>query len=110
MGGLSHHEIVQIDLLQKEMPAQIIPGSNQIISCNDFIEQLESLHKKESQEYFRDRIAKSVAQIDVPGVKADMDSTADFDFSINWEIARFPIKSKLASDQFKVKHLVLTLY
>ena len=47
-GGLSHHEVVSIANLQKEIPAQIIPGSNQIISVNDYLQQLESLHKKET--------------------------------------------------------------
>ena len=47
-GGLSHHEVVSIANLQKELPAQIIPGSNQIISANEYLTQLESLHKRET--------------------------------------------------------------
>jgi hypothetical protein len=45
VGGLSHHEMCSIAELQKNMNAQIIPGSNEIITPKDFLNQLENLHK-----------------------------------------------------------------
>ena len=36
-GGLSHHEVASIANLQNEIPAQIIPGSNEILSCNEYL-------------------------------------------------------------------------
>jgi hypothetical protein len=38
IGGLSHNEIVNIANLQNEIPAQIIPGSNEIITVDDFLD------------------------------------------------------------------------
>ena len=36
-GGLSHHEVVNIANLQGELPAQIIPGSNEIYSVEEYL-------------------------------------------------------------------------
>jgi hypothetical protein len=33
LGGLSHHEMCSISELQKTLPAQIVPGSNEIINA-----------------------------------------------------------------------------
>ena len=60
-GGLSHHEVVSISNLQSEIPAQIIPGSNQIISCSEYLSQLESLHKKETIQNFKERILREAS-------------------------------------------------
>jgi len=47
-GGLSHHEVSAISNLQETLRAQIIPGANEIISCKEFLKQLENLHRKET--------------------------------------------------------------
>ena len=44
-GGLSHHEMCCMAELQANFPAQIVPGSNEIITANTFLKQLEILHK-----------------------------------------------------------------
>ena len=44
IGGLSHHEICSIADLQENLKAQIVPGSNEIITPNTFLKQLEDLH------------------------------------------------------------------
>ena len=36
-GGLSHHEVVNIANLQGELPAQIIPGSNEIYNVEEYL-------------------------------------------------------------------------
>ena len=45
IGGISHHEICSIAEMQKTLSAQIVPGSNEIITPNQFLKQLEKLHK-----------------------------------------------------------------
>ena len=45
IGGLSHHEMCSIAELQNKIKAQIVPGSNEIITPNQFLKQLEDLHK-----------------------------------------------------------------
>lgn len=45
LGGLSHHEMCCMAELQNNLPAQIIPGSNEIITPKMFLKQLENLHK-----------------------------------------------------------------
>jgi hypothetical protein len=34
VGGMSHHEVVGISLLQEELSAHIVPGSNEIFSSS----------------------------------------------------------------------------
>lgn len=36
-GGLSHHEVVNIANLQNQISAQIIPGSNEIYSVEEYL-------------------------------------------------------------------------
>ena len=45
IGGLSHHEICSIAELQQKMNAQIVPGTNQIVTPTEFLDQLEKIHK-----------------------------------------------------------------
>lgn len=52
VGGLSHHEIVSISNLKKESSSQIIPGSNQIISPKEFIEQMEHMNQEDTIDEF----------------------------------------------------------
>ena len=60
-GGLSHHEVVNIANLQTEIPAQIIPGSNEIFSVEEYLNQLGSLHKRETIADFNNRIMNEKA-------------------------------------------------
>mmetsp|Transcript_2080 Transcript_2080/g.3134 ORF Transcript_2080/g.3134 Transcript_2080/m.3134 type:complete len:170 (-) Transcript_2080:16-525(-) len=50
-GGLSHHEICSIAELQKTLSAQIVPGSNEILTPTEFLTQLEELHKVNMKEW-----------------------------------------------------------
>jgi hypothetical protein len=61
MGGLSHHEIVGISNLQNEISAQIVPGSNEIYSSSQFLNQLETLHRPDKERDFTDRILKGTS-------------------------------------------------
>lgn len=45
IGGLSHHEICQAAVLQENLNAQIVLGSNEILTPNEFLKNLENLHK-----------------------------------------------------------------
>lgn len=83
VGGMSHNEIVEIDLLQKEIPAMIVPGSNEIISSWKFSEQMANLGKKEAIDDFKNRIMATVAQVEVPNYVGESESTADLDTAIN---------------------------
>ena len=60
-GGLSHHEVVNIANLQQEIPAQIIPGSNEIVSVEEYLTQLGSLHRREVLSEFNERIMHEAA-------------------------------------------------
>jgi len=55
-GGISHHEVVNIANLQKELNAQIIPGSNEIFSVDEYLTQLSGLHKPNTLPDFNSRI------------------------------------------------------
>jgi ribosomal protein S24E len=61
MGGLSHHEIVGISNLQTEISAQIVPGSNEIYSSSQFLNQLETLHRPDKEKEFTERILKGAS-------------------------------------------------
>lgn len=52
IGGLTHHEMCSITILQETLNAQIIPGSNEIVTPKEFLTQLENLHKKENDSHF----------------------------------------------------------
>jgi hypothetical protein len=52
VGGLSHHEIVSISNLQHECASQIIPGSNEVYSVKEYIDQMEILNKPDSIKDF----------------------------------------------------------
>jgi len=45
IGGLSHHEICSISEMQQTFKAQIVPGSNEILTHHQFLNQLLRLHK-----------------------------------------------------------------
>lgn len=55
-GGMSHHEVVNIANLQAELNSQIIPGSNEIFSVGEYLNQLGSLHKPNTLRDFNARI------------------------------------------------------
>ena len=85
VGGLSHHELVSISNLKKESSSQIIPGSNQIISPKQFIEQMENMHKQETIEEFENQIV-NMHHLKNRGISVDDESLLgdkDFDFTIN---------------------------
>lgn len=89
-GGLSHHEVVNIANLQKELPAQIIPGSNEIFSVQEYLDQLESLHRKENIMQFKDQVMKEASwgekgpDLDDTDLNLNDNYDADLDYTINF--------------------------
>ena len=88
-GGLSHHEVVNIANLQSEIPAQIIPGSNEIYSVEEYLNQLGSLHKRETLVEFNHRIMNEAAiygadNADDSELLGDPDIDPELDFTINF--------------------------
>ena len=88
-GGLSHHEVVNIANLQAEIPAQIIPGSNEIYSVEEYLTQMGSLHKRETLVEFKSKIMRESIQqyedVDDNGLLGQNEGEADLDFSINFD-------------------------
>ena len=88
-GGLSNHEVVNIANLQGEIPAQIIPGSNEIFNVEAYLQQLGSLHRRETLVEFKNRIMSEAAVYEAENVDDDEllgngEGEADLDFSINF--------------------------
>lgn len=86
-GGLSHHEVVNIANLQQEIPAQIIPGSNEIFSVEEYLSQLSSLHKRETIAEFNHRIMNEAAIYEAENeseLLGDQDVDPELDFTINF--------------------------
>ena len=86
-GGLSHHEVVNIANLQGEIPAQIIPGSNEIYNVEEYLAQMGSLHKRETLVEFKNKIMTESHQFendDDDELLGQNEGEADLDFSINF--------------------------
>lgn len=88
-GGLSHHEVVNIANLQAELPAQIIPGSNEIFTVEEYLTQLSSLHKAETLAAFNSRIMSEAAIYEANEDQEDEllgnpEIDPDLDFTINF--------------------------
>lgn len=86
-GGLSHHEIVSLERLQTQLDTRIVPGSDQIISPNDYLSNIETLNKKETLIQFKedvlgavkkDNMTDSTAEYNL-GDEALLNVTLDFD-------------------------------
>ncbi len=76
IGGLSHHEIVSIANLQEVFNAQIIPGSNEILNTKEYLQQLEKLHKKETDAAFLKK-AEKPEEFDNDEINEDDDDDED---------------------------------
>lgn len=88
-GGLSHHEVVNIANLQAELPAQIIPGSNEIFTVEEYLTQLNSLHRTETLAEFNSRIMSEAAIYEANEDNEDEllgnpEADPDLDFTINF--------------------------
>lgn len=62
IGGLSHNEITSIANLQSTINAQIIPGSDSIITTKQYLEQLERIHRKDSESVLKQSSMADVSQ------------------------------------------------
>lgn len=71
-GGLSHHEIVSLERLQTQLDTRIVPGSDQIISPNDYLSNIETLNKKETLIQFKEDVMGAVKKDNMT------DSTTDY--------------------------------
>ena len=58
VGGISHHEMCSIADLQSTVPAQIVPGSNEIVTPKTFLKQMENLHKVDIKKILRGDVAE----------------------------------------------------
>lgn len=68
--------------LQKNFPAQIVPGSNEIITPNMFLKQLENLHKfdiKKIRQGDSSEIGEAASFLGLSGNRDDVEETGIFD-------------------------------
>ena len=88
-GGLSNHEVVNIANLQSQLSAQIIPGSNEIFTVEEYLSQVGNLHRAETLADFKQRINNEAAiyeaeNEDASELLGNNEGEADLDFSINF--------------------------
>lgn len=79
VGGLSHHEMCAIAELQNKIKAQIVPGSNEILTSNQFLKQLEELHKIDMKKVIAEGDLKQFLGLSGLGNQSDTDMIEDSD-------------------------------